>query len=107
VSGALPGLGDRVSYAVAGRAQRQAHERARRAGLSFGEWRVLDVVLDLTTSYSKLADQVERSEVARRAGLSADRTGRALAKLSSVGIVFYRPGLGAGNLSVVAVPGEG
>jgi hypothetical protein len=107
VSGALPGVGERVSYAVAGRAQRQAHDRARQAGLSFGEWRVLDVVLDLTTSYSKLADEVERSDVARRAGLSADRTGQALAKLSRLGIVFYRPGLGAGILSVVAVPREG
>jgi hypothetical protein len=105
--GAPPGVGQRVSFALAGRAHRQAHARAREAGLSFGEWRVLDAVLDMTTTYSKLVDEVARTEVARRAGLSPDRTAKALAKLSGLGIVFYRAGLGAGNLSIVAVPPPG
>jgi hypothetical protein len=100
-------VGERVSYAVAGKAQRQAHARAREAGLSFGEWRVLDVVLDMTTTFSKLVDEVARTELARRAGLSPDRTAKALAKLARLGIIFYRAGLGAGNLSLVAVPRAG
>jgi hypothetical protein len=102
-----PALGERVPYRLACAATRQAHQRARDAGLSFGEWRVLAAVLDKTTSYSKLADEVARGELARWADLSADRTAKALAKLSSLGIVFYRAGLGAGNLSVVAVPPPG
>jgi hypothetical protein len=100
-------VGERVSYAVAGKAQRQAHARAREAGLSFGEWRVLDAVLDVTTAYSKLADEVARTDVARRAGLSPDRTAKALAKLAGHGLLYYRAGLGAGNLSIVAVPPPG
>lgn len=54
----------RVAYAEAGAAIRQAHQRARRAGLGERQWRTLSAVIDRTASYSKLEDRTFLAAIA-------------------------------------------
>jgi hypothetical protein len=99
-------IGERVSYRDAGAAQRQAHDRARACtDLTFADWKVLDNVLDKTTSFSKLADHVFQADLAR--GVSPRQVRRSLRRLAGRGVLAYTSGLGAGNPTVVAVPPAG
>jgi hypothetical protein len=104
-----PMVHERVSYAVAGRAQRQANLRAKAAQPKlYGiDKDVLAAVLDFTTSYSRLTDYRSPAEVAQAAGTEERQARRSLRKLSNGGIIVYVPGLGRGNVSVIGVPPEG
>jgi hypothetical protein len=102
----LPLPGDRVSYKAAGRAQRQAHERARACGeLTRADLIVLANVLDATTSYSRLADRESARKLAR--GVSERQARRSLGSLAQRGIIVWVAGRGRGNLTIVGVPPAG
>lgn len=99
--------GERVAYREAGNAMREALRRARGAGLSPTDRNVLDAVLALTVSYSKLEDEISPATIAEEAGCSLRQARRSLRKLDDLGIVVYVPGLGRGRTSVVGLPVEG
>jgi len=114
---ALP-IGERVPYAVAGRAARQAVDRAVELGdvVTRADWQVLSAVLYATSTYSRLVDRwpLEETDLMPNtrplpdvAGVSERQARRSLSKLAKHGIVVYIPGRGAGNITVIGVPAEG
>jgi hypothetical protein len=98
----------RVTYAEAGAAARQAIRRATRAKLSGSDWRVLGRVLALTATYSKLTDDVYVAEVAAETlGASEDAYRRTLAilrKLRAEGIIEFEGSRGRGKRSRIGLP---
>jgi hypothetical protein len=100
-------VGVRVPYRDAGAAQRQAHRRAVARDLSEANWRVLAVVLDLTTSYSKLTDRVLQAQIVKASATSARTVRRSLRRLAEFGVIVFVPGLGAGHKTIVGVPPAG
>jgi hypothetical protein len=99
----LADIGERVKYAVAASAWRQAVERADAVELSLGDRKVLDRIGCLTSSYSRLADRVSVAQLTPT-GMDVQTARRAVRKLAKFGIVNYKPGNGRGNLSVVGLP---
>lgn len=107
---------DRVPYRTAGAAQRQATAHALRSGITTLQWRVLAVVFDLTTSYSKLEDRTSARQIAARVyGVDAEkvmgserkRVSYALKRLADLGIIVYgapRGGRYAGF--IVGIPAD-
>jgi hypothetical protein len=106
----LADAGERVKYAIACAAARQANARAQEIDeLSVGDWKVFtNLVLEVTQGYSKLADYVAVAQLTP-AGMDERTARRAVKKLASRGIINYKPGSGRGNRSIVGLPrvGEG
>jgi hypothetical protein len=93
----------RNSYAEVGTAMRAAVARARRADLSALEWNTFVAVLELTASWSKLADDTSTRQLAAmvydvdRETLGRgqrDRVGAAVCSLSAKGVISTRRGRG-------------
>jgi hypothetical protein len=94
---------ERNSYAEVGTAMRAAVARARRADLSALEWNTFTAVLELTASWSKLADDtstrqltamvydVDRETLGRG---QRDRVGAAVRSLTAKGVISTRRGRG-------------
>jgi hypothetical protein len=103
-------VGERATYAVAGKAARQAHRRLRSMTSpkpSESDWRAFSAVRVWTTDYSKLDDYVSQRQLAEEAGLSSRQLRRTLRRLAETGVIVFQPGRGAGNLTVVGFPPEG
>jgi hypothetical protein len=99
-----------LSYADAGRALRQAHERAVAAtepDLATADWQVFSAVLAATVSLSKYADRLRAEDLAQSAGVSPRQARRSLGRLAAHGIVLWVPGRGRGRLTKVGVPEQG
>lgn len=98
----------RVTYKVAGEAQRQAHARAIEADLTQRELRVLNAVIDFTTSFSKLSDDVYVEAIQEAAGLRGkgqySRTCAILRKLDRLGIISYEGSTMRKEPSTVSLP---
>jgi hypothetical protein len=93
----------RNSYAEVGTAMRAAVARARRADLSALEWNTFVAVLELTASWSKLADDTSTRQLAAmvydvdRETLGRgqrDRVGAAVRSLTAKGVISTRRGRG-------------
>jgi hypothetical protein len=68
---------------------------------------VLGVVLNYTTSYSKLIDRRGVEQIAEVAGRAATTTARALNVLDDAGIIRYTPGgQFRGHVSTIEIPLE-
>lgn len=97
----------RVAYEVAGRALRQAMNRAIEARLTLAEHRVLLAVLALTGTYSKLADETYVSVIADIAEVSERHCRRVMDRLADLGIIGWDPRRGQSVRSRVWLPQEG
>jgi hypothetical protein len=107
-------VGERVPFTEVGKAQRQATQRAVLAlaadEIKPGDMLVLLRVLDLTTSYSRFADRVGRSQLAppgMSEGAATRAVTRGCSRLANAGVIYYAPGRGRGNLTVVGLPPVG
>lgn len=96
--------GRRVAYPAAGRAQRQAIRRARAQRCGLEEQVTLGAVMALTTTYSKLAEEVEVEEVAEEAGLHRTNATAALRSLRDKQVIGYRAARGPGARVRVGLP---
>lgn len=98
-----------MPYAVAGEAMRAAVERANqvRPPLKAGARAVLDAVLVMTTSYSKVSDDVRVDELAAAAGQHERTTRRHLAALAAARVIVWQPRRGARSRSLVAIAETG
>lgn len=107
----------RRDYAEAGRAQRQALERAAAAGCSAAELATLAGVFSWTTSWSRLTDHVSTGQIAVTIGLwpgeARDcpkhirrKIALRLHALHDAGAIVYEPGgtKGQGSASTITVP---
>lgn len=105
MSGA-PLPGERVSYATAARAHRQANERAfARSDLTRADLIVLANALEQTTTFSKLATRLRADKLGR--GVSKAQRKRSLGKLDSYGVLVWIQGQGAGRLTIIGIPPHG
>jgi hypothetical protein len=91
-------VADRVPYAVAGAAMRQAIARALTAELGPRQWRVFAVVLDRTVSWSKLDDRLYLAAIAAEVfeldeptPWQIDKVGRDLSALAGAGVIEREP----------------
>jgi hypothetical protein len=96
----------RDSYAACGRATRQAHARMRELHLTSADWDVGSAVLDLTTAYSRLEDEIAVVDLVERSGRSQRQVRYSLAKFNREFVFAYSPGRGRGRLSTIGVPRE-
>jgi hypothetical protein len=88
---------------------RQAVERAAALKLTAGDLKVLNAVLVLTASYSRLQEFVYVAKLAELAGCSEKTARRALVKLTRGGVLRWEPrrGIGksgTGRKSLVGLP---
>jgi hypothetical protein len=69
--------------------------------ITFADFRVGMVVLELTAGHSKFADNVARAELARRAGVSERTVTRSLQKFAAVPMLEWRPARAKGQLGTL------
>lgn len=85
---------ERDRYDVVGSATREANLRARRARLSARELRFLSVVIDHTTTWSRLEDRIPESTFERELGLHHRDIQKIRARLVEAGVFDYVPSKG-------------
>jgi hypothetical protein len=87
---------------------RDVFERARAADLSTNDWKVLSVVVAYTAGWSRLADGLTATRIAREAGLSERRTRDRLKKLDELKLIVWTPRAGnpsfGSQVSEVSLP---
>jgi hypothetical protein len=104
-----PGRG-RVPYAEAGRAARYLLARAGTEDLTRRERKVLDAVVAMTATYSRIQAEVPSEAVCRFLGWDVTsksnrrNVGQALASLAQRDLIGYQPGKSRGVVSVVTLP---
>jgi hypothetical protein len=102
----VPLPGERVSYATAARAHRQANERAFACSdLTRADLIVLANALEQTTTFSKLAARLRAEKLDR--GVSRAQRKRSLRKLDRSGVLVWIAGQGAGRLTIIGIPPHG
>ena len=111
---------DRISYAAAGRAARDAITLANQAHLDPGDRLVLTGILYWTTTYSRTSEHLTLGQIATTAGLwegpardcprkITKRVSARLRALADAGVITYVPGgsSGRGDRSLIAITATG
>lgn len=94
----------RVPYTEAGRAARQAFERARQRRCTLRQHVVVEAVVCETATYSRLTAHVRLARLADKTLIDVDAVADELKILRGHGIVIYEPGRGRGQVSLVGLP---
>ena len=99
-------MSDRDPYRDCGAAMRAAVERANaiRPQLKAAQRRVLDAVLVLTASFSRLSDEVYVADVAAIAQVHERTARKALLRLAAEGVIEWTPRRGQRARSTLALP---